>query len=177
MLDDEPARGLRQGPDATGPRELIAAEPANRLPEAAKAYWRTVLLVPAAVAPVAALSLGGVAGDAGIAAWLPAVLALLAGIAAVALIPPLRWRRWRYEVRDDEIDLRHGLFSVRRTLVPIRRVQHVDTASSWLQGQFDLATVTFHTAAGETEIPAVRRSEAEEIRTRVAELARTRDDV
>jgi len=70
-----------------------------------------------------------------------------------------------------------GLWTIRRTLVPIRRVQHVDTETSLLQTFFDLATVTFHTAAGATEIPALKRAEAERVRSRVAELARTRDDV
>ena len=97
--------------------------------------------------------------------------------AVVWLLPEIAWRRWRYEVRDDEIDLRHGLLRIRRTLVPIRRVQHVDTSTGPLQAQFDLATVEFHTAAGGVEIPGLLRSEAESVRRRVAELARTRDDV
>mgnify|MGYP006160374619 CR=1 FL=1 len=61
--------------------------------------------------------------------------------------------------RAEEIDLRHGLFTVRRTLVPIRRVQHVDTESGPLQGMFELATVSFHTAAGSTKIPALLRGD------------------
>ena len=177
MLDDEPARGLRQGADPPGPRDLIGADPAHRLPEAAKRYWQVALAGPALVAAAIGLAVGDLAEEIGLPGWLPVALALVLGVLAIVLIPPLRWSRWRYEVREEEIDLRHGLFTIRRTLVPIRRVQHVDTATSWLQGEFDLATVTFHTAAGATEIPAVHKSEAEGIRMRVAELARTRDDV
>jgi membrane protein YdbS with pleckstrin-like domain len=104
---------------------------------------------------------------------------IVLGVAAVAAIvaPQVLWSRWRYEVRDEEIDLRHGLLTVRRTLVPIRRIQHVDTESGPVQGMFDLATVSFHTAAGKTRIPALTRGEAEAVRRRVGELARTRDDV
>ena len=43
--------------------------------------------------------------------------------------------------------------TVKRTLVPIRRVQHVDTETGPVQGMFDLATVSFHTAAGEHRDP------------------------
>jgi membrane protein YdbS with pleckstrin-like domain len=107
--------------------------------------------------------------------WGLVVLAVAAVAAIVA--PQVLWSRWRYEVRDEEIDLRHGLLSVKRTLVPIRRIQHVDTESGPVQGMFDLATVSFHTAAGKTEIPALTRGEAEAVRRRVGELARTRDDV
>lgn len=105
------------------------------------------------------------------------LLAIVVAVVVVVVAPALRWRRWRYEIRDDEIDLRHGTFTVRRTLVPIRRVQHVDTEVGPIQGSFGLATVKFHTAAGATEIPALDQLEAERVRTRVAELARTRDDV
>jgi len=121
-----------------------------------------------AVVPVVAAIAGfGVVG----------LLAVVVAVVVVAVAPALRWRRWRYEIRDDEIDLRHGTFTVRRTLVPIRRVQHVDTEVGPLQDSFGLATVKFHTAAGATEIPALDKGEAERVRTRVAELARARDDV
>jgi membrane protein YdbS with pleckstrin-like domain len=127
------------------------------------------------------LQLGGVAAAVAVAAVLVlgpwGAVAVPLGAAATWVLPQVRHRRWRYEVREEELDLRHGLWTVARTLVPIRRVQHVDTESGPLQSAFDLATVTFHTAAGKTRIPAVTRGEAEAIRRRVAELARTRDDV
>jgi uncharacterized protein len=95
----------------------------------------------------------------------------------VAFLPRLRYSRWRYAVRDDEIDIRHGTFVVRRTLVPIRRVQHVETEAGPLLDSFGLASVSFHTAAGATEIPALTSLQAERVRARIALLARTRDDV
>ncbi len=108
--------------------------------------------------------------------WLAPLAVLVAGAVAVAVVPGLRHRRWRYEVRDEEVDLQHGTVVVRRTLVPIRRVQHVDTQTGPLQGSFELSTVAFHTAAGAVAIPALDAGEAERVRARVAELARTRDD-
>jgi hypothetical protein len=93
------------------------------------------------------------------------------------VLPSIRYSRWRYEVRDDEIDIQHGTFVIRRTLVPIRRVQHVETETGPLQGAFELASVAFHTAAGETEIPALARGEAERVRAQIARLARNLDDV
>jgi membrane protein YdbS with pleckstrin-like domain len=146
----------------TGP-----AEPQQRLPRAAVPYWRTQSVLTAVVAGVVAtIGLGALWG----------VLIGAVGVALGLLGPEVLWRRWRYEIRAEEIDLRHGLLTVKRTLVPIRRVQHVDTETGPLQGMFDLATVAFHTAAGSTKIPALSRGEAETVRRRVAELARTRDD-
>ena len=142
-------------------------EPERRLPAAARTLWALQYAGTGVVAGVIALSaLGGLGA-------LVLVVAPLLGVAAAFV----RFARWRYEVREDAIDLRHGVWSVRRTLVPIRRVQHVDTESGPLQGSFDLATVSFHTAAGSTEIPALTRGEAETVRRRVGELAQARDDV
>ena len=106
----------------------------------------------------------------------PGLLSILLAVLAVAVVPELRWRRWRYEIRADEIDLQHGLFTVRRTLIPIRRVQHVGSEVSWLQSSFGVATVTFHTAAGGTSIPAIGGLDAEQVRRRVTELAKSLDD-
>jgi uncharacterized protein len=146
---------------------VTAAEPRERLPAAARTLWRLQWAAGGLVASAAAA--------ASLRTW--GIIVVVLAIAGAVVAPELRWRRWRYEVRDDEIDLRHGLVTVRRTLVPIRRVQHVDTETGPLQSMFDLATVSFHTAAGKTQIPALRRGEAEAVRGRVAALARTRDDV
>ena len=148
-------------------------EPAHRLPRAAVGYWRASGALRGLGAVVGAVVIGGSLGG---LAWIPLVLALAATAAMAGVVPALRWRRWRYEIREDEIDLVRGAFVVRRTLIPIRRVQHVDTESGPLQDSYGLATVTFHTAAGGVSIPALLKGEAETVRARVAALARTRDD-
>ena len=139
--------------------------------------WRLILALWTAGLAVLSVVFGSIADDLGLPSWAPLALVLVVGAASVVVVPRVRWARWRYEIREDEIDLRSGLVTTRRTLVPIRREQHVDTESGLLQTFFDLATVTFHTAAGETEIPALTRQDAEAVRRRVGELAKTHDDV
>lgn len=146
-------------------------EPTQRLPREVIGYWTLVALGQGALLLAAAL----VAAQ-WVPWWLTVGAALLATIVLAGVVPRLRWRRWRYEVREEEVDLVRGSFVVRRTIIPIRRVQHVDTESGPLQESSGLATVTFHTAAGGIAIPGLRKSEAERVRGRVAELARTRDD-
>jgi uncharacterized protein len=114
----------------------------------------------------------------------PGVLAWLAWAAAVAVValggvaaPLVRWRTWRYEVRDEEIDLLRGAVVVRRTLIPMTRVQHVDTARTPLSDLFELRSVTVHTAADSHAIPALRPGDAAAIRDRIAVLARQPDEV
>ena len=87
--------------------------------------------------------------------WL--LLPVAAFAVGVVAVPELRWSRWRYEVRDEEIDLRHGTVTITRTLIPMLRVQHVDTTRGPLDQLLGLATVVVHTAAGRTTIPGARR--------------------
>ncbi len=114
----------------------------------------------------------------------PGVLAWLAWAAAVGVValggvaaPLLRWRTWRYEVRDEEIDLLRGAVVVRRTLIPMTRVQHVDTQRTPLSDLFELRSVTVHTAADSHSIPALRPADAAAIRDRIAVLARQPDEL
>ena len=128
---------------------------------------------------VAALALGASVGDE-LPGFLPVLLwlvPLVGAVLGVAVIPELRWRRWRYDVREDEIDLRRGAFKVTRTLVPMARVQHVDTSRGVLEQALGVSTVVFHTAAGSTSIPALARDEADLVRDRIAALARTPDEI
>ncbi len=149
-------------------------EPAQRLPPEARSYWRTKGGLQGGLAVLVSLM---VASEVAGLAWVLLGAAGAVSAVLVLVVPQLRWRRWRYEVREEEIDLQHGTFVMRRTLIPIRRVQHVDTEAGPLRTTFGLTTVTFHTAAGGVSIPALTRGTAETVRARVAELARTRDDV
>ncbi|MED1606265.1 PH domain-containing protein [Cytobacillus kochii] len=97
---------------------------------------------------------------------------------AIKVFPTVRWKRWRYEVRENEIELQHGIFIIKRTLVPMIRVQHVDTHQGPILRKYKLATVTVSTAATVHEIPALDLEEAEELRFFISNLARVAvDDV
>jgi membrane protein YdbS with pleckstrin-like domain len=160
---------LTAGPPTATP------EPSRALAPAARWLWRLDGVVVAVLALVAAGVLQGVVGGTlALLGWVAAVL--LAAVEIVA-VPELRWRRWRWEVREHEIDIRRGTVAVTRTLVPMLRVQHVDTKRDLLQQWLGLATVVFHTAAGANEIPALTVAEAGQVRDRIAELARTADEL
>ena len=167
-------------PAAPGPGlpQRPTPDPSRTLSPEARTYW--TLTAAGQVLPV--LLMLGLFGS-GLARRLPgALLVVLAivvpvGIVAyVLVVPRLRWQRWRYEIREQEIDLQRGAFVVRRTLVPMSRVQHVDTRRTVVSEMFGLASVVFHTAAGANEIPALGEAEAAEIRDRIADLAATADD-
>jgi membrane protein YdbS with pleckstrin-like domain len=160
---------LTPGPPTATP------EPRQALAPAARRLWRLEGLVPAVLALAGAGVLQATVG--GTPALLGWAAAVVTGAVTTVAVPELRWRRWRWEVREHEIDIRRGTVAVTRTLVPILRVQHVDTKRDLLQQWLGLATVVFHTAAGANEIPALTVAEAGHVRDRIAELARTADEL
>ena len=108
---------------------------------------------------------------------LPLLAALVLFVVLAAVVPDLRWRRWRYEIRSEEVDLQRGIVWISRTLVPLARIQHVDTQSGPLQRRFGLATVIFYTAAGANQIPELSALVAAEVRDRIADLTREQDEL
>ncbi|MCQ6282247.1 PH domain-containing protein [Bacillus sp. EB600] len=111
--------------------------------------------------------------------WISAVILVIELIytyLSVFFLPLLRWKRWRYDVREQEIELQHGLFIKVRTLVPMVRVQHVDTVQGPILRKYKLASVIVHTAATIHEIPALEEDEAEELRMFISKLARVADE-
>jgi uncharacterized protein len=159
----------------------LRAEPAERLDPRAKTLWRLTgalgalpLLAGGAFASWVLVRVADVPNLLGI---LPFRAAIVLFAALSSVVPGLRWRRWRYEIRDDEVDLQRGVLWISRTLVPLARVQHVDTQSGPLQRRFGLATVVFYTAAGANSIPELSAPVAAEARDRIAELTREQDEL
>lgn len=156
-------------------------EPSERLDPRARLLWRitgvaqTALIALASGGVTAAIFFGS---GASFYLWAaPTVLVALAALFLVGVVPTLRWRRWRYEIREDEVDLQRGIVWVSRTLVPLARIQHVDTRTGPLERRLGLATVVFYTAAGPSQIPELSAPVAGDVRDRIAELARGQDEL
>jgi membrane protein YdbS with pleckstrin-like domain len=152
----------------------VIAEPTRQLAPSAYGVWALQQGAFWVVATIVVLVVtGGVDSSVvRVLRWLPA-LGLLLG---VTVVPMVRWRRWRWDVDPDALVIRHGTFTVRQTVVPMVRVQHVDTTSHLLEQAFDLATVEVHTAAGSHKIPLLTDQQANELRSRIADLASTAED-
>lgn len=153
------------------PQQTIASD-------AIKAWTLTaifLLIIPIVVTIVAfVLSYYRIIWD-----WIPYVLlglTILEGIITIFFVPKLRWRRWRYEVFDQEIYIQRGVLVMKRAIVPMIRVQHVDTKQGPILKRFGLATVTVSTAATTHEIPALLEDEADELRDKISVLARVDED-
>lgn len=157
----------------------MRSEPINRISEKGLRVWRIYGIFQTIVVFLIGIGVSVVNFFTGKYVWIYITAGLVVLILAYLLIylfPKVRWTRWRYEVRDQEIELQHGLFVVKRTLVPMVRVQHVDTEQGPILRNYDLASITISTAATSHTIPALVTAEADELRGRISVLARVAED-
>lgn len=154
-------------------------EPLNQISPKGLKVWRLYGMIHSAVILLIAIGFGALNWWLEGPWWVFAICILVPFLYTylfVYLFPKLRWWRWRYEVREQEIEIQHGLFVVKRTLVPMVRVQHVDTEQGPILRKYDLASITISTAATNHTIPALITSEADELRSRISTLARVAED-
>lgn len=98
-------------------------------------------------------------------AILAPVLALAAFI--VVFLPKRKWRRWGYSGAGDQLRVARGWLFRTDTIVPFKRIQHIDVAQGPIERVFGLASLTVHTAGTHNSIvtlPGLTRDDAEAMR-------------
>lgn len=96
----------------------------------------------------------------------------------IFVFPKIRWNRWRYDVNEKGVDLYRGIIILKRTIVPVNRIQHVDTKQGPVYRKFGLSSISISTAATTHEIPALDDETAAQLRSMISELVRkAREDV
>lgn len=108
--------------------------------------------------------------------YMTAVFLAVLSYLFIFLIPKLRYRRWRYEIFEQEIYIQNGILIRTRTLIPMIRVQHVDTEQGPIMNKFRVASVSISTAATTHLIPALSEEDASNLRDRISQLARVDED-
>ncbi|MDO5044254.1 MAG: PH domain-containing protein [Coriobacteriia bacterium] len=99
-------------------------------------------------------------------------IAILIFIIEIVLYPRIAFDRWRYEVNENEIDIMHGFIWIKRTVIPLVRVQNVETSQGPILRAYTLSEVVISTAGGSSKIPGLTPEDADKLRDRVAVLAR-----
>ena len=152
---------------------------ANKIPKKGKTVWRIYGLFQSLV--VLVLAIGGsvltyyLDGP----KWVYAIVGVVSVIFFVLWIivfPNIRHNIWRYEVREQEIEIQSGLFVVTRTLIPMVRVQHVDTEQGPILKRYGLSNIKVSSAASVHQIPFLLTEDAAMLRAKISELARVADE-
>lgn len=108
--------------------------------------------------------------------WVSVGIVILSVICSIVIFPSVRWQIWRYEVREQEIEIQSGLFVVTRTLIPMVRVQHVDTEQGPILKKYNVANISISSAATVHTIPMLELEEADMLRMKISELARVAEE-
>ncbi len=97
---------------------------------------------------------------------LSGVLAIVGGLVTL-FIPRLRYRYWQFDLRTEELYLERGILNRVRTIVPLRRIQHLDVSQNILEREFNLSKLIVHTAGSRSRhvvLPGLRSDEAAQLR-------------
>ncbi|UOE92276.1 PH domain-containing protein [Alkalihalobacillus sp. LMS39] len=157
----------------------MRGEPTQRISKKALPVWRIKAGIDSAIFALFPIGYGIAISFFSFPFWILWVLIAMVftySVVSIFIMPILRWKRWRFDVLEDEIDLQHGVFVVKRTLVPMIRVQHVDTEHGPILRKYGLATVTISTAATVHRIPALPFEQADELRDSISKLATVADE-
>lgn len=98
-------------------------------------------------------------------AILAPVLAL--GAFILVFLPDRKWRRWGYDGSGEQLRVARGWLFRTDTIVPFKRIQHIDVGQGPLERLFGLASLTVHTAGTHNSIvtlPGLTRADAEALR-------------
>lgn len=93
------------------------------------------------------------------------VLALCAFI--LVFLPQRKWKRWGYAAGDEQLRVARGWMFRTDTIVPFKRIQHIDLGEGPIERMFGLASLTVHTAGTHNSIvtlPGLARGSAEAMR-------------
>ncbi|PTK11435.1 PH domain-containing protein [Mammaliicoccus sciuri] len=95
---------------------------------------------------------------------IPVVLILVIAIYGLITQPYYMYRNFRYEINDDEINIKSGIFMIRETTIPMGRIQNVDLYEGFIMRKFNLANITLSTAGGNRMIQYLNKEKANRIK-------------
>ncbi len=79
------------------------------------------------------------------------------------IYPSIEYAQWKYMITNDKVDIVEGIFSTKRTIIPIIRIQQITIEEGIINKRFNLVNVRIHTAGGGHVIPNIEKQKAEQI--------------
>jgi membrane protein YdbS with pleckstrin-like domain len=104
-------------------------------------------------------------------------IVFLVAVLALIVLPPIRYQVFWYAISTTEIDIQHGIIFVKRSVVPMHRVQNLRTERGPMADHYRMTNLKIKTAAGSVSISGLDRVEADELCDRISRLADVSDDV
>lgn len=111
----------------------------------------------------------------GITLYVLFFIVVLSAIYEIFIKPVYFQKTWRYEVDEDFIQIKNGLFKKYYAIIPMSKVQYVNTNQGPLLRKYEIATINIGTMASSHEIPFIPVDESEKLRTLIAHLAKVNE--
>ncbi|WP_291652397.1 PH domain-containing protein [Clostridium sp.] len=77
--------------------------------------------------------------------------------------PTIEYKQWRYKITNDKIEFTEGIYFIRKVIIPIIRIQHIQVNQGPINKFFNLYDISIFTAGGQHKIPNIDSKRAEEI--------------
>lgn len=90
-------------------------------------------------------------------------LFLLYKIIGLFVYPLIEYRQWGYYITEDKVDIRHGIFFITNTIIPIIRIQHITVQQGPISRRLGLYDVEMSLASQSFSIPCLSKEVADEI--------------
>ena len=98
-------------------------------------------------------------------------------VVSMIFLPPIRYQVFWYAISPTEIDIQHGIIFIKRSVVPMHRVQNLRTERGPMADHYQMTNLKIKTAAGSVTISGLDRIEADELCDRISRLSDVADDV
>lgn len=114
------------------------------------------------------------------ALWKYILTCSIYGLALIILInslimPKYKYEKFRYDMDEDKIILKYGVFTEKNVVIPMSRVQYVDTEQGIILKKYKLINLTVHTAGGEYEIPYLESEVGSNLQLSIAKIVQEKN--
>lgn len=66
----------------------------------------------------------------------------------IIIYPLIEYRQWGYYMTDDRVDIKHGIFFITNTVIPVIRIQHISIKQGPINRRLGLHKVELSLASG-----------------------------
>lgn len=81
-------------------------------------------------------------------------------LVTIFLYPAIEYRQWRYLITEDRVEIRHGIFFITNTIIPIVRIQYITITQGPIIRKLRISIVNIHTASGQFAIEGISNETA-----------------
>ncbi|MGJ5713454.1 PH domain-containing protein [Staphylococcus auricularis] len=101
------------------------------------------------------------------------VLIVLMAVYMILIRPIYKYKIFRYDVGDQEITVRKGIWFIKTRRAPYFRIQNLNIEEGPIMRKYGLATLSLSTAGGDLDVTLVPKKEARNLKKRIRALKKS----